>query len=131
MPDPKADQLVPFQRAILMAETPPAVSKFPPTYKLLFSSKPIDRISLFVPDTLVALSTRALHALFSHLVILFTVIPPATENTPPTNNAPVSLSLIFNIGPLVPSTKEDQDVPFHFAMLFAVTPPIVVKSPAT
>ena len=51
--------------------------------------------------------------------------------TPPTYNAPLASKLIFRMGPLVPDEREDHIVPSHRAILFALTPPITVKSPAT
>jgi hypothetical protein len=61
------------------------------------------------------------------------VTPPARLNCPPAYNcspAPSSKTASAYTELFVPLPNAVHVVPFHFAMLFAATPPMLAKSPA-
>ncbi len=87
-PEPRADQVEPFHRAMRFAETPPAVVKLPPAYKFPLPSKAI-ALHASVPVTVPANPVpRADHPEPFQRAIRFAVIPPAVVKKPPAYKNP-------------------------------------------
>src|SRR5437867_2901762 len=76
IPEPNADQLLPFHLAILVAASPPAVVKSPPAYRSL-----PDTVSAYTPPFIPEPSADQL--LPFHLAILVAALPPAVVKAPP------------------------------------------------
>src|SRR5215213_4941725 len=83
MPLPSGDQLRPFQRAMLLALTPPAVVNPPPAY-----TSPLFVTSMSSTQPSVPLP-RADHALPFQRAMLFTGTPPAVVKYPPAYTSPL------------------------------------------
>src|SRR5687767_8174786 len=89
-PGPRADQLVPFQRAMPRAGTPPAKLSRPPAYRAgpVPSSKTIEPYT--ISGQLAQLASpppTSLHAFPSQRAMLRTETPPASVPEPATYNA--------------------------------------------
>src|SRR5262245_10259618 len=77
IPDPKADQLLPFHLATFVAGVPPAEVNQPPAYRSLPDTARANTL-LFIPDP------KAVQLLTFHLATLVAAMPPAVVKTPPT-----------------------------------------------
>src|SRR5205823_9752504 len=73
IPEPKADQLLPFHLAMLVAALPPAVVKSPPAYRSLPDTASADT-NWFIPEP------KADQPMPSHLAMLVAALPPAVVN---------------------------------------------------
>ena len=82
-PVPKADQLVPFQRAMRLAGTPPALVNRPPAIRSPLASTRSDVTALFMPEP----SADQLEP-FQRAMRL-AAAPPAVTNVPPTTTSPL------------------------------------------
>jgi hypothetical protein len=76
IPEPKADQELPFQRAMLVADTPPAIVKLPPAYKLVPDTAIAETVP-FIPEP------NAAHKRPFHSATLLANILPAMLKEPP------------------------------------------------
>ena len=123
-----ADQLLPFQRARLVAATPPPNEKSPPTnnsaprgaseYTRAVCEKPAD----VIPEP------NAVHCAPSHLPTLFTVTPLAVGNAPAAYKS-LPLKANAKTQPSTPSPTADQFVPFQRAIDLAGKPPALENLP--
>jgi len=77
IPDPKADQLLPFHLATFVAAVPPAEVNQPPAYRSLPDTARANT-SLFSPEP------KADQLLPSHFAMLVAAVPPAVVKKPPT-----------------------------------------------
>src|SRR5262245_51482782 len=127
MPAPSADQPVPFLRAILLVDAPPAVVNTPPATRSPFDSVVKARTLASMP----APSADQLPP-FQRATLLVPT-PPALANIPPTTRSPfASVSSAVTIVPKEPTNPDpraDQLAPSQRARALALTLPAVVKEP--
>src|SRR5947208_13005439 len=85
IPEASADQLFPFHLAMYPAEIPPAVLKYPPSYKSL-----PDAASAYTWGLILPLNPEpsADQLLPFHFAVLVAGLPPAVVNEPPTYKLP-------------------------------------------
>src|SRR4051812_29399462 len=81
VPIPSADQAAPSQRAIRLADAPPAVVKSPPTYRLGPTSNRAFTDAL--DDTPLTPEPSDVHAVPSQRATRFALDPPAVVKAPP------------------------------------------------
>src|SRR5262249_6497635 len=104
----------PSHLAILLTETPPALVKEPPTYRLLpdtASAKTCVKPPL-PPDTP---APSADHAFPFHLAMLFAGMPPALVKLPPAYR-PLPDTVRARTQPLTPEPSADHAFPSHLAI---------------
>src|SRR6476661_6071038 len=132
MPVPRLLQLLPFQRATLLASTPPALAKRPPTYTSVPAMAMACTAVLNMPsDTPLP---RLCQALPSHLAMHEAGTPPAPAKEPPTYTSVPLMAIACTIPAtpsLVPVPSVAQVLPFQRAMLLTFMPPTCVKLPPT
>src|SRR5687767_11486887 len=135
IPRPRPDQLVPFQRAILFRWFPPTPVKSPPAYSAPSDTwnartTPIGRFIPFCRPEFNAEHSGAPCPEGPHRAMPATDAVPALVKLPPTSNSP--LLTIASYTPAVSPSASGSHVPLgddHRAARFALTPPIVLKSP--
>ncbi len=130
-PDPRLDQLAPFQRAIPFADAPPAKLKAPPAIKSPLTSTVIARTSplmpVLMPDQLVPF----------HRAMLLTATSPARPNMPAATREPSAstvsafTTVVCWVVPRTPEPRADHspDTRSNTAMLFAGVSPARPKLP--
>src|SRR5262245_15052918 len=123
MPEPNDDQPAPFQRAIRLALTPPAVVNPPPATKSPFGNAASASGAPFIPEP------NADQLVPSHRAMRLAGTPPAVVNQPPATRSPLGSSISAPTLSFVPDPSGDQATPSQRAMWFALTPPAVVNAP--
>src|SRR5262245_17489642 len=128
MPEPSWYQLVPSQRAMQEALTPPATVKSPPTTRSPLGSVSRACTSRFVP---LSITNQFVP---SHRAMLLAPCPPAMVNEPPATRSPLgNTAMARTLGGLrgrllpIPEPRADQLTPSQRAMQGALTPPAVPK----
>src|SRR5262245_23207686 len=133
MPGVIADQVVPFQRAMPPAGTPPALLKRPAA-----TTSPLARVTSLSTcggSGGIALLDKNMPEPIGNQALPFHratqgEVPP---NAPPATSSPVPLTARARTRtkPGIPDPNGDQDEPFHRATPLAAVPPIVVNWPPT
>src|SRR5206468_3441984 len=123
IPEPSADQLLPFHLAMKLAVLPPALLNRPPAYTSL-------------PDTASAYTMggywppwppqhipepSADQLLPFHLAMIFAPLSPAVVNTPPAYTSPPDTASAYTERALrssspIPEPSADQLLPFHLTI---------------
>src|SRR6266545_3871660 len=124
MPAPRADQLLPFQCAMRLAATPPAILKRPPAY----TSPPMTTIAFTLLLTPPPIGNHSMPLWRAMLVDWLLGEKLAAAKLPPANTS-LPRTAIAETEPGIPLPRADQLVPFQRAMLLADTPPAFVKIP--
>src|SRR5262245_38226936 len=121
-----ADQVVPFQRAMPPAGTPPALLKRPAA-----TTSPLARVTSLLTygdsggiavldnDIPEPIGNQALPF---HRAMQGEVLP--TGGVPAATSSPVPLTVRAKTTPRSPAPNDDQDEPLHRATLLAAVPPI-------
>src|SRR5262245_4322334 len=103
-PEPIADQLEPFQRAMLPALTPPAPEKLPPATRSPFGRIAREFTSLFMPS-----GSSADQLVPFQRAIRLAPTPPAAVKVPPATRSPFGNTLRQSTEPFVPAPSADQE----------------------
>ena len=116
IPELRADQVVPSQRAMPIALTSPATVKEPAAYTFPLTSTTSAYTWPFTPEP------SADQLVPSHRAMRFTPTPPAVVNDPPAYTFPLPSVASASTSPFTPEPSADQLKPFQRAMPFVLTP---------
>ena len=111
IPEPRADQLVPFHCAMRKAWLPPAVSNSPPAYTLLPDTASAYTKGPNPPSPPDNPEPRADQLLPFHCAMLLAAMPPAFVNTPPAYNVLPDTASAYTYLGVYPGTKGGPTAP--------------------
>src|SRR5689334_23275368 len=127
IPLPRPDQDVPFQRAMWLAGTPPAVVNIPPA-----TSSPLGRIVRAPTSKSVPLPRPDQVVPFQRATLLAANPPATLAKRPPTTRPPLgrrARARTLSLFPYIPLPKSDQETPFQRAIRSTITRPARVMYP--